>query len=99
MNRSLCSRLIVVDVNFHLATFSQTRAKHAGGIEAPGKLAIGSNGDDAAVSVDGSEPLVDHFVGSLLQGESLVLHKGANLAGNCVADEVLANSSARDGAG
>src|SRR5579862_2994417 len=99
MNRSPRSRLIVVDVNFDLATFSEAGAKHAGGIEAPGKLAIGGYCDDSAVSVDGSERFVDDLVSGLLQGEPLVLHESADFARNRVADEVLTNSSARDGAG
>src|SRR5580658_1366427 len=93
------SRLIFVKVHFNLSALSLACTEHAGSIEAPGELAVGSKRDHAAVTVNGSKLLVNHLVGGLLQREALVLHQRADLARNGVANEEFSNARAGDGAG
>ena len=51
-------------------------------VEAPGELAVGSEGDDASVAVDGGELFLDDFIGGRLQPHAFVLHEGADGAGD-----------------
>jgi len=70
-------------------------AEHAGGVEAPGELAVGGDGDEAAFSVDGGELFLDDLIGRGLQAHVFVFDQGADGSGDGVADEVF--SDARPG--
>lgn len=74
-------------------------AEHAGGVEAPRELAVGGNGDDSAVAVDGGELFLDNLIRSGLQAHVFVFDQGADGAGDGVADEVFSDAGSGDGAG
>ena len=69
------------------------------GVEAEGGLAIGGQGDDAAVAVQLFQFLVNHLIGSLLQPHALEGDQIADLAGHAQGDEVFASAGGGDGAG
>ena len=63
-SRSL--RLIAVNVHFNLAAFNLPPSEHAGRIEAPGKLAVGGDGDHSPVPMNRRKLFVDDFICGLL---------------------------------
>ena len=57
-------------MDFGCAALSEACAEHSGCVHAPCGGAVGRDGDDAAVAVDGIEFVVDDVVGGLLEGET-----------------------------
>ncbi len=62
-------------------------------------MAVGGEGDDAAVSGEGGELVLDDFVRGGLEGHAFVLDEGADGAGDGEADEEFAGAGGGDGAG
>ena len=88
------SRLIAVNVYLNLPTFHLPPPEHAGGIETPRKLAVGSNRDHASIAVNGRKLFMDHLIGGLLQREALQLNQRADLARDRVANKEFTHASA-----
>ncbi len=91
--------LVAIDADLRGTAFLQLGAEHAGGVEAPDKLAVGGEGDNASVAVEPGELLLHDLVGGCLQGHALVLHESADGAGYGEADKVLTDSGGRDRTG